>query len=224
MIEAFIFDVDGTLIDSVDYHAEAWVKAFKKFGKNVKFYEARRQIGKGGDQFLPEFLLKKEIKEFGKAIEEERGVIFKRDFLSKIKPFPQVRELFEMIKSDEKAIVLASSANADEVGVYKKIARIEDLVGAETSADDAEKSKPEPDIFVAALRKLEKIKGKINKKNIVVIGDTAYDAEAAAKINLRTIGVSTGGWTERELLSAGCSEVYSNIATIAADYKEMIKS
>ena len=158
LIEAFIFDVDGTLIDSVDYHAEAWVKAFKKFGKDVKFYEARRQVGKGGDQFLPQFLLKKEIKEFGKAIEKERGEIFKREFLPKIKPFPGVRELFEKIKADEKPIVLASSANADEVEVYKKIAQIEDLIEAETSADDAEKSKPEPDIFVAALGKLGKIK------------------------------------------------------------------
>ncbi|MDQ3130415.1 MAG: HAD family phosphatase [Acidobacteriota bacterium] len=224
LIEAFIFDVDGTLIDSVDYHAEAWVKAFKKFGKGVKFYEARRQVGKGGDQFLPQFLLKKEIKEFGKAIEKERGEIFKREFLPKIKPFPGVRELFEKIKADEKPIVLASSANADEVEVYKKIAQIEDLIEAETSADDAEKSKPEPDIFVAALGKLGKINKKLDKKKVVVIGDTVYDAEAAAKINLRTIGVLTGGWTEKELMSAGCSEVYRNILGISVNYKKIANS
>jgi HAD superfamily hydrolase (TIGR01509 family) len=220
LIKAFIFDIDGTLIDSVDYHAEAWVKAFKKFGKNVKFYEARRQVGKGGDQFLPEFLLKKEIKEFGKAVEDERGKIFKSEFLPKIKPFPEVRELFEKIQTDGKQLVLASSAPADELKVYKKIANIEDLVDDETSADDAEKSKPEPDIFQAAFDKL----GKINKKNAVVVGDTAYDAEAAAKMNLRTIGVLTGGWTKSELLSAGCSEVYKDIAEIFADYKNVINS
>ena len=121
MIEAFIFDVDGTLIDSVDYHAEAWVKAFKNFGREVKFYEARRQIGKGGDQFLPEFLLKKEIREFGKAVEEERGEIFKREFLPKVKPFAKVRELFEKIKADGKPIILASSAPADELEFTKKL-------------------------------------------------------------------------------------------------------
>lgn len=220
MIEAFIFDIDGTLIDSVDYHAEAWVKAFKKFGKDVKFYEARRQIGKGGDQFLPEFLLKKEIKDFGKALEGERGKIFKKEFLPKIKAFSKVRELFEQLQSNGRQVVLASSAPADELKIYKKIAKIDDLIDDETSADDAEKSKPEPDIFQAALDKL----GKINKKNVVVIGDTAYDAEAAAKINLKTIGVLTGGWTKSELISAGCNEVYQDISEITADYKNFIKS
>jgi HAD superfamily hydrolase (TIGR01549 family) len=220
LIEAFIFDIDGTLIDSVDHHAEAWVKAFRKFGREIKFYEARRQVGKGGDQFLPEFLLKKEIKEFGKLLEEERGAIFKKEFLGKIKPFAKVRELFEKIKTDNLPVVLASSAKSDELKAYKKIARVEDLIEDETSADDAEKSKPEPDIFQAALEKL----GAIDKKNIVVIGDTAYDAEAAAKINLKTIGVLTGGWTESELLSAGCSEVYPDVSAILADYRKFIKS
>jgi HAD superfamily hydrolase (TIGR01549 family) len=220
LIEAFIFDIDGTLIDSVDHHAEAWVKAFRKFDREIKFYEARRQVGKGGDQFLPEFLLKKEIKEFGKLLEEERGAIFKKEFLGKIKPFAKVRELFEKIKTDNLPVVLASSAKSDELKAYKKIARVEDLIEDETSADDAEKSKPEPDIFQAALEKL----GAIDKKNIVVIGDTAYDAEAAAKINLKTIGVLTGGWTESELLSAGCSEVYPDVSAILADYRKFIKS
>lgn len=219
MIEAFIFDIDGTLIDSVDYHAEAWVRAFEKFGRKIKFYEARRQVGKGGDQFLPEFLLKKEIKEFGKDLEDERGKIFKRDFLKKIKPFPKARELFEKIRADGKRVVLASSAKADELEVYKKIARIEDLIESETSVDDAEKSKPEPDIFEAALGKL----GRINKKNVVVVGDTAYDAEAAAKIDLTTIGVLTGGWTATELRSAGCAEAYSDVEAILADYEKIIK-
>ena len=218
MIEAFIFDIDGTLIDSVDYHAEAWVKAFEKFGRKIKFYEARRQVGKGGDQFLPEFLMKKEIKEFGKHLEDERGVIFKREFLPKIKPFPQVRELFEKIRADGKRIVLASSAKADELEIYKKIARIEDLIEDETSADDAEKSKPEPDIFEAALEKL----GKISKKNVRVVGDTAYDAEAASKINLTTVGVLTGGWTTSELTSAGCSTVFRDAAEILENYNKLI--
>jgi HAD superfamily hydrolase (TIGR01549 family) len=218
MIEAVIFDIDGTLIDSNDFHAEAWVKAFKKFGKDVKFYEARRQVGKGGDQYLPVFLTQKEIREFGKDLEEERGRIFKRQFMSKIKPFPKVRELFQKIQADGKRIALASSAKKDELEKYKQIAGIADLIEEETSADDAEKSKPEPDIFQAALDKL----GKVRKKNVVVIGDTAYDAEAAAKINLKTIGVLTGGWTESELLSAGCKEVYRDVAELLENYEKSI--
>lgn len=218
MIEAVIFDIDGTLIDSNDFHALAWVKAFEKFGKKVKFYEARRQVGKGGDQYLPEFLTQKEIREFGKELEKCRGEIFKRNYLPKIEPFPKVRELFEKIKKDGRRIALASSSKADELEKYKKIARIEDLIEEEISADDAEKSKPFPDIFQAALEKL----GKINKKNVVVIGDTAYDAEAAGKIGLKTIGVLSGGWSQSELINAGCREVYGNVAAILENYEKSL--
>jgi HAD superfamily hydrolase (TIGR01509 family) len=218
MIEAVIFDIDGTLIDSNDFHARAWVKAFAEFGKTVKFYEARRQVGKGGDQYLPVFLSKSEIREFGKDLEDYRGDFFKRNYLPKIRPFPKVRELFQKIKSDGKRIALASSAKADELERYKKIARIDDLIEAETSADDAEKSKPEPDIFQAALIRL----GKINKRNVVVVGDTAYDAEAARKIGLPVIGVLSGGWTASELLSAGCREVYRDAAEILEKYDKAL--
>lgn len=214
MIKAVIFDVDGTLIDSVDYHAEAWQKAFKKFGKDIPFYELRRQIGKGGDTFLPVFLLQKEIKEFGKAVEEARGEIFKRQFLDKVKPFPKVRELFLKIKADGRRIVLASSANEEEVEAYKKIAQVGDLIEEETSTDDAKKSKPEPDIFLAALKKLKDVKA----SEAVVVGDTCYDAEAAVKARIKCVGVLSGGWTRGELLKTGCAEVYGDAADILKNY------
>lgn len=215
MIKAVIFDVDGTLIDSNDFHAEAWQKAFKKFGKDTKFYELRRQIGKGGDTFLPVFLTLKEIKEFGEKVTEARGEIFKKQYLSKIKPFPKVRELFLKLKADGKRIVLASSANEEEVQAYKKIARVEDLIEEETSTDDAEKSKPEPDIFQAAIKKLKGVKA----SEAVVVGDTAYDAEAAIKARIKVVGVSSGGWTQTELLKTGCAEVYRDAADILKNYK-----
>lgn len=215
MIKAFIFDIDGTLIDSVDAHAEAWQKAFKKFGREIQFYKLRRQVGKGGDQFLPVFLTQKEIREFGKEVETERGEIFKKQYLSKIKPFPKVRELFVKIKGDGKKIALASSATEAELEAYKKIANIGDLIEEQISTDDAEKSKPEPDIFQAAI---EKLKG-VQPNEALIVGDTAYDTEAAVKARIKIVGVLTGGWTRTELLKTGCAEVYQDAAEILKNYK-----
>lgn len=220
MIKAVIFDIDGTLIDSVDAHAEAWQKAFKEFGREIQFYELRRQVGKGGDTFLPVFLTKKEIEEFGEKVVKRRGEIFKEKFLSDIKPFPKARELFLKIKKDGKRIALASSSNKEEVEAYKKIARVEDLIEEETSTDDAEKSKPHPDIFQAALDKLKDVKA----SEVVIIGDTAYDAEAATAAGIKIVGVLTGGWTETELLKTGCLKVYKDVAEILKKYEKFVFS
>ena len=214
MLQAVIFDVDGTIIDSVDLHAEAWRVAFEKFGKIFPFHEIRRQIGKGSDQLLPVFFSKQELARFGEELDEYRGGLFKKDYLPRVQAFPRVRELFQRIKKDGKQIVLASSAKADELDVYKKIARIDDLIESETSSDDADRSKPYPDIFQAALARL---KG-VAPENAVVIGDTPYDAEAAFKANLKTIGLLCGGWTEKELRDAGCVAIYRNAEDLLLQY------
>ena len=218
MIEAFIFDIDGTLIDSNDFHAKAWQQAFNKFGKKILFEQVRPHIGKGADTLLPEFLSEREIKDFGDEIADERGEIFKKEYLEQIKPFPKVRELFEKIKADGKKIALASSANEDEVEAYKKIANIEDLVEKSTSADDAEKSKPEPDIFEAALKLL----GNPAPANVLVVGDTPYDAEAATKANLKIIGVLCGGFPEKDLREKGCAAIYQNPADLLENYIKIV--
>ncbi len=158
MIKAVIFDVDGTLVDSVDLHARAWQEAFDRFGKKIPFEQVRSQIGKGGDQLMPVFFSKQELEEFGEEMEKFRGDLFKREYLPRVKAFPDVRELFERVRREGQRIALASSAKEDELKTYKKIARIEDLVEEETSADDAEKSKPHPDIFEAALAQLGDVK------------------------------------------------------------------
>ncbi|MDQ3755580.1 MAG: HAD family hydrolase [Acidobacteriota bacterium] len=216
MIEAVIFDIDGTLVDSVDLHARAWQETFKRFGKDIPFADVRRQIGKGGDQLMPVFFSKKELDVFGAEMEKYRGDLFKREYLSQVRAFPRVRELFERVRADGKKLALASSAKEDELKNYKKLARIEDPVEEETSADDAEKSKPHPDIFEAALAKL----GDVPKSNVIVVGDTPYDAEAAGKIDLRTIGVLCGGFPEAELRAAGCTDIYRDPAGLLADYDE----
>jgi HAD superfamily hydrolase (TIGR01549 family) len=218
MIKAVIFDIDGTLVDSVDLHAQAWKEAFKHFGKDIPFEDVRHQIGKGGDQLMPVFFSKEELKRFGEEMEEYRGRLYKRDFLPKVRPFQKVRELFQRIESDRLRIALASSAKEEELKEYKKIAHIEDLVEEETSADDADKSKPHPDIFEAALKRL----GDIEPYEAIVVGDTPYDAQAAGKIKLRTIGVLCGGFPEAELKAAGCIAIYKDPADLLARYDDSI--
>jgi HAD superfamily hydrolase (TIGR01549 family) len=218
MIKAVIFDIDGTLVDSVDLHARAWQETFRHYGKEIPYEEVRHQIGKGGDQLMPVFFSKKELDEKGSEMEEYRGELYKRDYLPQVRAFPCVRELFQKIKDDRLRLALASSAKQDELGTYKKIANIEDLVEEETSADDADRSKPYPDIFEAALERL----GDIKASEAIVVGDTPYDAEAAGKINLRTIGVLCGGFPEAELKTAGCVQIYRDPADLLAHYDDSV--
>ena len=190
--------------------------AFERFGKKISFAEVRRQIGKGGDQLMPVFLSRQELEKFGEELEQWRGELFKKEFLPRVKAFPGVRQLFQRIRQDNKRIALASSAKEDELKIYKTIAEIDDLVEAETSADDAEKSKPHPDIFQAALAQL----GEITAAEVLVVGDTPYDAQAAGKASLRTIGVMSGGWSEDDLRQAGCMAIYRDPLDLLTRYDD----
>ena len=183
MIKAVIFDLDGTLVDSNELHVESWDRAFRHFGKRFSLDQLRQHIGKGSDQYLPEFLTEEEMKRFGKELDEYRSELFTKEYLPRVKPFPKVRELFERIKHDGKRIALATSSKESESKVYKKLLQIEDLIDAETNADDAEKSKPCPDIFEAALHKLNDPA----PNETIVVGDTRYDIEAAKKSGLKQL-------------------------------------
>jgi beta-phosphoglucomutase-like phosphatase (HAD superfamily) len=149
MIKAVLFDIDGTLIDSVDFHAEAWQRALAKFGIQTDFQSVRRQIGKGGDELMSVFLSEQDLREHGKALEQYRMALFRREYLPRICGFAGVRDLFLRIKQDRKRIALASSAKGEELSTYKSIAEIEGLTDEEASSDDVERSKPHPDIFHA---------------------------------------------------------------------------
>ncbi len=216
MPRGVIFDVDGTLVDSVDQHAKAWQDTFREFGHDIEFPAIRSQIGKGGDQLLPVFLDPREIEDQGEAIQKRRAEILKRTYLSKIVGFPRVRELMQKLIADRAILALASSAKQDELQIYKKIAQIEDLIPIETSSDDAQKSKPHPDIFQAALARL----GDISPDDVLVVGDTPYDAQAATKAGLRTVGMLCGGFPEHDLLEAGCVAIYRDPADLLARYAQ----
>jgi HAD superfamily hydrolase (TIGR01509 family) len=213
MPQAIIFDIDGTLVDSVDLHADSWARTFAHFGHPTPVETLRFQIGKGGDQMLPDLLGQETADKVGKEMEAWRGALFKREYLRRVKAFPQVPELFRHIRAQGQRVALASSAKGDELEVYKKIAGIADLVDEQTSSEDAEKSKPHPDIFSAALERLG-----LPATQVVAVGDTQYDAEAAAKAGMGTVGLLCGGFPEAVLREAGCLAIYRDPAALLAAY------
>ncbi|HEX2940654.1 MAG TPA: HAD family phosphatase [Rhodopila sp.] len=216
MPQAVIFDVDGTLVDSVDLHARAWHEAFADFGFQFDTHTIRGQIGKGGDQLMPVFLSPEVLEKQGEAIDHHRADLFKQRYLGQVRPFPAVRDLFQHVLDNGQRVALASSSKKDELETYKRLANVADLVEAHTTSEDAEKSKPQPDIFQAALQRLPGIA----PQDAIVIGDTPYDAQAAAKAGLRTIGLLCGGFAEEDLRKAGCIAIYRDPADLLAHYAD----
>jgi phosphoglycolate phosphatase-like HAD superfamily hydrolase len=164
---AVIFDVDGTLIDSVDLHAWAWHDAFVRFGHDVTLAQVRGQIGKGGDQLLPVFLSEAERKDHGEDLEEWRGRRFKTEYLPLVRPFSGVPALLDRVRRAGLTVAIASSSKRDELDSYLEIAGVTKLVEVATTSDDAERSKPAPDIFESALSKLG-----ITGSEAVAVGDS----------------------------------------------------
>jgi HAD superfamily hydrolase (TIGR01509 family) len=197
MVKAFLFDVDGTLVNSNDAHADAWVKAFAEFGVAVDRNKVRRSIGMGGDKLMPAVSGIEEESATGSKIAKRRGEIFKQEFLPHLEPFRDAGRLVAHVKERGYTAVAASSAKKDELKALLKIAGAEWLMDAATSSDDAEESKPDPDIIVAALQR-----AKATPAEAVMIGDTPYDVEAAMRAGVRAIGLLCGGWSADDLRGA----------------------
>ncbi|GAA4253018.1 HAD-IA family hydrolase [Azospirillum formosense] len=203
VLKAVIFDVDGTLVDSVDLHAHAWVEAIRHFGYHAEFDAVRSQIGKGGDQLMPVFVPEKDLDRIEDELDHFRHELFARKYMPKVRGFHRVRGLFQHLHAEGLRIALASSAKGDELERYKRAAEITDLVDVETSSDDAERSKPHPDIFEAALERLG-----LPAEEAVVVGDSPWDAKAAGRAGLTVVGVLCGGFAEQDLRRAGCAEIF----------------
>ncbi len=185
--EGVILDVDGTLVDSNDAHAQAFAEAL-----GVPFERVRPLIGKGADQLIPEL-----IGRYDAALAERKKAIFKARYLASLRPFGKVRELLQTLKDRGLRLVAASSAGKDELDALLQVAGAQEYLEAQVDADDAAQSKPHPDIVQAALRKLE-----LRAERCVMVGDTPYDAEAAARAGVAFIGLRCGGWRESQLRPA----------------------
>lgn len=190
--QGVILDVDGTLVDSNDAHAHAFQQAFQEHGFDVPFEKIRRLIGKGSDKLVPELIGRHEQSVIG-----GKKAIFMQRWLPALRPFPKVPELLLQLKRMGLRLVAASSAGKDELEALLRIARARSHLEAWTDADDAQLSKPDPDIVQAAVHRLG-----LPAQRCVMVGDTPYDAEAAARAGVAFIGLLCGGWTAQELQPA----------------------
>jgi HAD superfamily hydrolase (TIGR01509 family) len=206
-IRGVILDVDGTLVDSNDAHARAWVEAFAQYGVKIDFEKTRRLIGMGGDKLMPEVSGIEEESETGKKISKRRGEIFKEKYLPKVRAFPQTRGLLLRLKEEGLRLAVASSAKEDELTPLLEIAGASDLIEEKTSSDDAENSKPEPDIVKAALDGLG-----FRPEEVFMLGDTPYDIEAAGRAGVKVIALRSGGWDDEGL--RGTAAIYDDPADL----------
>lgn len=212
-LRGMLLDIDGTLIDSNDHHAQAWQETFEHFGIRSEFAEIRRLIGMGGDKLLPEISGIEKDSPKGKEISEFRGEHFRKNHLPGIRSFPRTRELVQRLSDDGITIVVATSAAKDELKGLLRIAGVEDLIEAKATASDARHSKPDPDIVEAALERAGLIPGET-----MMLGDTPYDIEAAGKAGVPVIALRCGGWSDAEL--AGAVAIYDDPADLLAHYDE----
>lgn len=208
MTRAVLFDVDGTLIDSNDQHARAWVAALAAAGHDVAFERVRPLIGMGGDKVLPALVpgLEEDSPE-GKAIGEARKRIFRERELATIPPTRGARALLEAVRARGARVVVATSAKAEELDALLARGDLGPLVDVAATGDDAEDSKPDPDIIGAALNK-----ARVAAANALMVGDTQYDVEAAHKAGVTCVAVLCGGNDPATLRSADA--VYADPAEL----------
>ena len=214
-IRAVLFDIDGTLVDSNDMHVLAWEEAFAEVGAKFDRQTIHDQIGKGTDMLVPT-LMPDADQETQDKLGKRHGDVFKARFLDEVKPFRGAHDLLARVHAAGQAVVLASSASAVELDHYLRLLDARELVSATTSADDVENTKPAPDIFAIALKKV----APLSADEVLVVGDTPYDIEAAAKCGIATVALRSGNFADEALRAAGAVAFYDDAAALLASYED----
>lgn len=195
-LRGVIWDVDGTLVNSNDAHARAWLSAFAEHHLYVSFESIRLAIGMGGDKLMPAVASIDADSPLGRDISARRGQIFATEYLPKLRAFPDGRKL--LLRLAERGIkhAVASSAQQSELQALLQLAEIADLL-TESSSAASGSSKPDPDILQAALSALA-----LEADEVMMIGDTPYDVEAASRLGIPTLALRCGGRSDQELSGA----------------------
>ncbi|HEY5314981.1 MAG TPA: HAD family hydrolase [Pirellulales bacterium] len=210
-IRGVLLDVDGTLLDSNEAHARSWVQVFQRHGFEVPVDKVRRLIGKGGDKLLPAVIGIQHDSPLGKELSQERTALFKQDYLPKLRPTPGARNLLLRLRSEHLTLTVATSAKPDELNPLLDAAGVRDLIDQKTDSGDVAKSKPDPDIVHVAIERSGHA-----PNELIMLGDTPWDIEAASRGGVRTIAVRCGGWDDAGL--AGAAAIYDDPADLLAHY------
>jgi HAD superfamily hydrolase (TIGR01549 family) len=204
-----ILDIDGTLVDTNFHHAIAWYRAFRQHGFVLPIWQIHRHIGMGGDQMVGALV--------GEGAEEEQGDDIRAAekalylaMIEEVEPFEGARQLMVDLKARGATVVLASSAKPNELDHYLDLLDAREVADAWTSSGDVEATKPAPDLVQAALDKAG------GDGEAIMVGDTNWDAMAAGKAGVGTIGVLTGGFSEAELREAGADPVFGSVEELRA--------
>jgi len=209
-LQAILLDIDGTLIDSNDKHTDCWVEAFAHFGKSVEWKFIREQIGKGGDLLVPDTLNAREMRTFGEKLKKFRGELWKEKYMRTVEPFPGAVDAIRELHARDIKLAFASSSNPDEVEYYVDLLGVGDLLEGTTSKEDAEFSKPSPEIFRAALERV-----KSDPARTLAVGDTPYDILAAHRTPVPIAAVLCGGFPRESLAKA--EFLFDNVPAIVKE-------
>jgi HAD superfamily hydrolase (TIGR01549 family) len=201
-----VLDVDGTLVDTNYHHAIAWYRAFREHGLTLPVWRIHRHIGMGGDQLVAAVAGKRVEDRQGDSIRAAETALY-ADLIGEVQPFADARRLLELLDGRGNRLVLASSGKRDEVDHYLDLLDARDLVEAWTTSADAEETKPDPDLVVTAVEK-------VGGGEAVMVGDSTFDCEAAARAEVPTVAILTGGFSEQELRQAGAGWVFESLAEL----------
>lgn len=211
-LKGVLLDIDGTLLDSNDAHAAAFTRAFAEHGVDIPFDHVRPLVGMGSDKLIPSLTGFEHDTPEGTAIVERKKGIFEERYLSQLKPTPGARALLMRLLAEDLTLVVATSAGDDEMKGLLRQAGIEDLIHDATSSGDVKSSKPDPDVIGAAIKK-----SKLKAGQLVMLGDTPYDVEAAGKAGVRTIALRCGGWWNDDIFKEAMA-IYDDPADLLAHW------
>jgi HAD superfamily hydrolase (TIGR01549 family) len=201
-----VLDVDGTLVDTNYHHAIAWYRAFREHGLTVPVWRIHRHIGMGGDQLVAAVTSKRVEDRQGDSIRAAETALY-ADLIGEVQPFADARRLLELLDGRGHRLVLASSGKRHEIDHYLDLLDARDLVETWTTSADVERTKPDPDLVVTAVEK-------VGGGEAVLVGDSTFDCEAAARADVPTVAVLTGGFSDQELRQAGAVSVFESLTEL----------